>query len=245
VSGVRLLDDPAPAAAERLAAAASAGGQIALAGGSTPRAAYEIAAGLEAEWSGATLWFGDERCVPPDDERSNYRLAAESLLNRIEGAAPRVHRIRGELGSAEAADAYETELREAFGEDPALDLVMLGLGSDGHCASLFPDQPALEERERLAVQVPDAGLPPHVPRVTLTLTAINAAREVLFLVSGEDKAEAAARAFEGGPDPGTPASLVRPQSGSLTVLLDPAAASRMKTAERSPGPTEPERSVRR
>jgi 6-phosphogluconolactonase len=225
---VVLSDDPAGAAAERLAAAA--GGQIALAGGSTPKAAYELAAGMGVDWSSTGFWFGDERAVPPDHEHSNYRMAREALLDRIEPGA--VRRIKGELGHEEAADDYERELHEAFGGDgvPALDLILLGLGPDAHTASLFPNDAALGERERWAAPVETPGMAPLVSRVTLTLPVVNAAREVLFLVSGEDKAEAVGRAFRGAPDPGAPASLVQPESGSLTLLTDPAAARMLELA---------------
>jgi 6-phosphogluconolactonase len=223
-----ILDDPAPEAARRIAAAADTGGHIALTGGSTPQAAYAQAAAMDVDWSGCTLWFGDERCVPPDDERSNYGHARASLLDRLPaGQAPVVHRIEGELGPHEGAAAYEAELGRAFdGALPMFDLLLLGLGPDGHCASLFPDDEALAEQRRLAVGVERPGLAPWVPRVTLTLPVLNAAREVLFLVSGKDKEEAVARAFSGTSRNDAPASLVRPASGSLTVLLDPAAAGR-------------------
>ena len=165
-----VLDDPAGEAAERLAAAASAGGQIALTGGSTARPAYERLAPAEVDWSRCTLWFGDERCVPPADEDSNFGMFRESLLDRLPGEAPDVRRIPGELGPDAGAAAYEHELRAAFGEaSPSIRPVLLGLGPDGHCASLFPGDPALEERERLAVGVARSGLAPWVPRVTLTL----------------------------------------------------------------------------
>ena len=219
-------DDPAARAAERLAQAARAGRHVALSGGSTPRAAYEKAGAMDLDWTGATVWFGDDRCVGPDHEHSNYRMARESLLDAIPAdRAPVVKRIEGERGPHEAADRYEGELREAFaGAMPAIDLMLLGLGPDAHTASLFPNDGALGERERAAVGVETPGMPPLVSRVTLTLAALNAASEVVFLVSGEDKAEAVARAFSGAPDPGAPASLVDPDSGSLTLLLDPAAA---------------------
>jgi 6-phosphogluconolactonase len=225
---IRVLDDPSAEAAELLARHAAAGHHLALTGGSTPRDAYHRAAGMDVDWSRATLWWGDERCVPPDDERSNYGMARAALLEGIVGDPPAVHRIRGELGPAPAAADYEAVLRETFGDGtPSLDLMLLGLGSDGHLASMFPGQPALEERDRLVVGVEEAGLEPFVPRVTLTLPVINAAREVVFLVAGEGKAEAVARAFSGTPDQAIPASLVSPASGSLTVLLDPPAASRL------------------
>jgi 6-phosphogluconolactonase len=224
---LEVLDDPAAGAAERLVAAAAAGGHVALAGGSTPRAAYERAAGAEVDWSRATLWFGDERCVAPDDPRSNYAMVREALLERLAGPAPRVRRVEGELGPDEAARRYDAALRELLGEPPRLDLVLLGVGSDGHCASLFPGRPELEELERSAVGVPQAGLEPWVPRVTLTLSALNAGREVVVLATGAAKADAVARAFGPSPDPALPVARVRPRPGSLTVLLDPPAAERL------------------
>lgn len=228
---LRVLDDPAGALAERLAEAAGSGAHIALTGGSTPRAAYERAAELDADWSGATIWFGDERCVPPDDERSNYAMAKAALLDRLHAGddGPDVHRIRGEAGPHAAADDYERDLQHTLGERmPRLDLVLLGLGSDGHVASLFPGAPALDERERVVVGVEEAGLEPFVPRVTLTLPAIEAAREIVFLVTGAGKAEAVARAFEGERDPSVPASLVAPTDGKLVALLDEAAAAALR-----------------
>ena len=216
--------DPAAAAAERLAEAVADGGHVALAGGSTPRAAYELAAASGVDWSASTLWFGDDRCVPPDHEHSNYRMVREALLERIT-SAPTVKRIAGERGPDEAADAYDAELRAALGEVPRLDLILLGLGPDAHTASLFPGDAALGERERLAVGVPTPGMAPLVSRVTITLPVVNAARDVVFLVSGEDKAEAVACAFSGVQDPSAPASLVRPENGSFTLVADPAAAA--------------------
>jgi 6-phosphogluconolactonase len=235
VTDMLVLEDPAGEVAERLAAAAGAGGQIALTGGSTARLAYERVASREVDWSRCTLWFGDERCVPPGDERSNFGMARDVLFDRLPGEAPDVRRIPGELGPDAGAEAYELELREAFGEQrPRFDLVLLGLGADGHCASLFPGDPALEERERSAVGVERAGLAPWVPRVTLTLPVLNAARHVLFLITGPDKAAATARAFGGRPDPCIPASLVAPADGTLTVLTDRAAAAQLPVSPRSP-----------
>ena len=217
-----VLDDDeaaAEATAERLAEAARAGLEIALTGGSTPRRAYELAASREPDWSRAGAWWGDERCVPPDDERSNYRLARESLLDRL-SRPPRVHRIRGELEPAAAADEYERELGET-----QLDLVLLGIGPDGHVASLFPEAPTLEERRRRVVAA-DAGLEPFVPRVTFTLPVLCNARTVVFLVTGSEKAEAARAAFAKEPSTRTPASLVRAVDGSTVAILDrPAAAA--------------------
>lgn len=234
---LNVLADPAAvaaAAAERLVAAVAAGGHVALAGGSTPAAAYERAAAAAVEWSGATLWFGDERCVPPDDERSNFAMVARALLERLSGPPPRVRRMEGELGPEEAAASYEQALAEELGSGvPRLDLVLLGLGPDGHCASLFPDSPALAVVDRTVVGVARAGLEPFVPRVTLTLATLNAAREVVFMATGESKAAAAARAFGGAPAaPATPAALVAPFEGSLTVLMDAAAAAGLPEAAR-------------
>ena len=229
-----VLDDPVEEAAVRLADAVGAGGQIALTGGSTARPAYERLAAAEVDWSRCTLWFGDERCVPPGDEHSNFGMFRESLLDRLPGKAPDVRRIPGELGPGAGAAAYEQELRTVFGTGiPRFDLVLLGLGPDGHCASLFPGDPALEERERLAVGVARSGLAPWVPRVTLTLPVLNAAHHVLFLVTGADKAAAAARAFSGGPDRSTPASLVAPTDGTLAALMDRAAAEQLPISPRS------------
>jgi 6-phosphogluconolactonase len=215
---VPTAEEAARAAAERLARTAATGGAIALAGGSTPRRAYELAAAIEPDWGAASAWWGDERCVPPDDPRSNYLLAREALLSRLT-RPPEIHRIRGELGAEAAALAYDREL-----EGVGLDLVLLGIGPDGHTASLFPDAPTLAERSRRAVPAEPA-LEPFVPRVTLTLPMLASAREVVFLVSGTDKAEAAERAFGGKPDPGTPASLLRSAAGVTVAILDMAAAA--------------------
>jgi 6-phosphogluconolactonase len=224
---IEVFDDPGAAVAEQLAGAAAAGRHIVLTGGSTPRIAYERCASLGADWSRAILWFGDERCVPPEHEQSNYGMAEKSLLSRVEPAA--VHRMRGELGPGPGADDYELQLRRVFGEGvPELDYILLGLGPDAHCASLFPGDAALGEVERLSVGVEVPGMAPLVSRITLTLPVLNAGREVVFLVSGEEKAEAVARAFGGlRPGPDAPASLVRPRSGSLSVLLDRAAAAQL------------------
>ena len=218
---IRVVDDVAGEVAERLVNAASAGGHIALTGGSTPGVAYERAAGMGANWTRSVLWFGDDRCVPPEDDRSNYKLAKETLLDHVDAT---VHRIEGELGHDEAADRYEQLLRSEVGGDvPALDLILLGLGPDGHCGSIFPGKPAMQVRDRAVVGVPEAGLEPFVPRVTMTLPVFNAGREVMFMVTGENKADAVARAFGGEPREDTPASFVHPPQ--LTVLLDPPAAS--------------------
>jgi 6-phosphogluconolactonase len=138
--------------------------------------------------------------------------------------------MRGERGPHVGADDYERELRETLGEQlPRLDFILLGLGSDAHAASIFPGKPALQEHDRPVVGVEEAGLEPFVPRISLTLPVLNAGREVVFLVAGEDKADAVARAFGGEPSPDVPASLVRPENGTLTLLLDEAAAGRLRS----------------
>jgi 6-phosphogluconolactonase len=229
---IEVHEDPAVAAGGRLAAAAGRGGHLVLAGGSTPRAAYEAAAASGVPWNRVTLWLGDERCVPPDDERANARMVREALLDRLP-APPRLEAPRCAPDLEAGADAYERALRVAFdGGPPRFELVLLGIGPDAHVASLFPGAPALDERERLAVGVREAGMEPFVPRVTLTLSALSASREVVVLVAGEGKAEAVARAFGGDdPGPGAPASLVRPE-GTLTVMCDRAAAGRLAGAAR-------------
>jgi 6-phosphogluconolactonase len=231
MTDVVVRDDPAEEAAGRLAAAVEAGSQIVITGGSSPKGCYERLAERELPWSGATIWFSDERCVPPDDELSNYGMVRTALLDRLPAAdagGPAVKRMLGERGPHAGAEDYERELRETLGEEaPRLDLALLGLGPDAHVASLFPGQPSLQVQDRLAVGVEEAGMEPYVPRVSLTLSVINAARAVVFLVTGEDKADAVARAFGGEPTPDAPGSLVRPHSGELTVLVDPAAASRL------------------
>jgi 6-phosphogluconolactonase len=206
---------------------ARTGGHIVLTGGSTPRAAYQQAAASHDAWPDATLWFGDERCVPPDDELSNYKLADDALFERLRDARPTIHRMRGELGPDAGADDYERQLLEAG--QPPFDLLLLGLGPDAHIASLFPDQATLSERSRLVVGVKQAGHEPLVPRISLTLKALASARSIVFLVSGESKADAVAATFgpEAKPDPHVPASLLLQLADEVTVLLDDAAASRI------------------
>jgi 6-phosphogluconolactonase len=206
-------------AAELLAEAAAGGGHLAVSGGTTPGPAYELAAGLEPDWSRTELWFADERCVLPDDERSNYRLVREGLLDRLQRGPAVEHRIRGELPAEQAAAEYELELRGVV-----LELVLLGIGADGHTASLFPNDPALEEETRRAVAVRR----PDVDRVTLTLPVLREANVVLFLAVGPDKADAVRRAFVEPPSPATPASLVRSSRGTTYAFLDQGAASTLK-----------------
>jgi 6-phosphogluconolactonase len=215
------LEQAASILADTLVEAARAGCAIALTGGHSPGRAYQLAAERQPDWSGASVWWGDERCVPPDDERSNYRLARENLLDRLEAQPAESHRIRGELGADAAADEYDALL-----QDVRLDLVLLGVGPDGHTASLFPHTPALEERERRAVAT-EAKLEPFVDRVTMTIPMLASAAEVVFILTGADKADAAERAFGRLPDPATPASLVRSSDGTTRVVADHAAAARL------------------
>jgi 6-phosphogluconolactonase len=206
---------------DELAEAARSGMSVVLTGGSTPGRAYQLAAEREPDWSAASLWWGDERCVPPEDELSNFRVARENLLDRIEAPPREVQRIRGELGAEEAAQEYDELLRGA-----RLDYLLLGLGPDGHAASLFPGQSTLRERERRAIPA-EAKLEPFVERVTLTLPVLSSAPEVVFIVTGESKAEAVERAFARPPGPETPASLIRSAAGRTRLVADAPAASRL------------------
>jgi 6-phosphogluconolactonase len=207
------------AAAQELAAAARGGFHVALSGGSVA-SAFTGAAEAEPDWSRAELWWSDERCVPPDDPRSNYRLARENLLDRVPQAPRAVHRVRGELEPAQAADVYDEEV-----DGVRLGLAFQGIGPDGHTASLFPNDAALDAHDRRAVAVHRD----DVDRVTLTLRVLCAAETVLFLAFGDAKAEAVRRAFAEEPGPETPASLVRSVQGRTLVLLDRAAAARLSS----------------
>jgi 6-phosphogluconolactonase len=217
----RIHEDADGVAAEVADLLAATNGDVVLTGGSTPRLAYELAAERRPDWSDVSFWWGDERCVGPDDERSNYDLARAALLARVERLGP-VHRIHGELGPARAAALYDEEIG-----DVRLDVVLLGIGPDGHTASLFPRSPALDEQERAAVPA-EAALEPFVPRVTLTPWKLAEAPLVVFLATGRDKAEAVARAFASPPSADTPAGLVRSRNGTTLAVLDRAAASRLQ-----------------
>jgi 6-phosphogluconolactonase len=218
---IRVSDDPSAAVGDVLADQAGRGGSIVLTGGSTPGKAYEHAAALTPDWTDVTLWWGDERCVPPDDDRSNYRLANTTLLSRLSAQPREVHRIRGELEPEAAVD----ELASAL-EGAVLDLLLLGMGPDGHIASLFPGSPQLEVTDRLATHGP-AGLEPWVERVTFTLPTIRAAKRIVFLVTGAQKADVVERAFRGEITPEIPASLTRLAPVPVEVFLDRAAAARI------------------
>ncbi len=216
---------------ERVALDAAPGSRatIALAGGSTPRAAYQQLAGRCPPWGRVAFYFGDERCVPPDAEGSNYGMAREALLDRIPLRPDQVHRVLGELPPEEAAARAEEDLRATVAGTPwpVLDLVLLGMGADGHTASLFPGSPEVEEARRLAVPVHRPQMP-QPWRVSLTLPVLNAARRVLFVVGAGDKAATVRRAIEG--DPSIPAGRVRPVDGTLTWLLTEEAAAEIDRA---------------
>lgn len=232
--------------AVRSAVARRGAWHLALAGGATPRGLYARLAQEPfrdaVDWRRAHVFFGDERCVPPDHPDSNHAMALETLLSWVPLSRGAIHRIRGEAAPQRAAALYEREIRRIMeGATPRLDVVLLGMGADGHTASLFPGSPALEERARLAVAA-ESPKPPRA-RVTLTLRALNAARFVLFLVAGPEKADAAARVLEESPATPTrsllPAARVRPARGRVLWLLDRAAASRLQRALIMPRPPSP------
>jgi len=222
-------DSLAAEAAQRFAAAAATGiserGRfvVALSGGSTPGPTYELLASepfaSRVDWPRVHVVWGDERSVPPDHPDSNYRMASETLLDHVPIPRENVHRIKGELEPEEAATRYWSELAGVLGEGGRIDLVVLGLGTDGHTASLFPGTTALEERDLAVVAVYSERLATW--RVTLTPSIINAAREVIFLVAGAGKAVVLARVRAGE---ALPAGLVQPQAGKLTWLVDRDAA---------------------
>jgi 6-phosphogluconolactonase len=203
---------------------------VALAGGSTPRRAYELLGSDEfksrVDWSRVHLYFGDERNVPPDSQESNYHMVNEALLSRVVIPAANVHRIEGEVDGTESAESYEAELKVFFGKVdwPRFDLVLLGMGADGHTASLFPRNAALKEETKwvVATRQPQSGQ----DRISLTLPVINHAARVTFMVTGTEKAATLARVLRGASaDEALPAQKVRPVNGVLEWLVDRAAAS--------------------
>jgi 6-phosphogluconolactonase len=205
-----------------------------LSGGMTPRILYRI---LDRpprwghiDWTRTVIWFGDERTVPPDDVKSNFWVANGALLDRVPLQSGAIHRIRGEIEVEEAAREYEGEIRAVFPEGiPRFDLVLLGVGSDGHTASIFPASPALTETERLVL--PARAPEPPVDRVTMTLSVLNAAREIAFLITGPRKAEAfewVIRERLKGAKAKLPAALVSPTDGRLHWFADRAAAPFLK-----------------
>ena len=208
--------------------------RIAISGGSTPKAAFELLADpaepwrRRMPWESLDLYWVDERCVPPEDAASNYRMTREAMLDHVPLDPGQIHRIEGELAPEEAAARYEEEIRSSFafeaGQCPHFDLVALGLGADGHTASLFPHTEALHEVSRTvaANRVPQL----DTSRITLTWPAINRARSVFFLVSGPDKAPVLKEVLTGPRDPERlPSQLIWPSSGILTLILDKAAAA--------------------
>ncbi|HEV7365280.1 MAG TPA: 6-phosphogluconolactonase [Gemmatimonadales bacterium] len=205
---------------------------LALAGGSTPRDAYARLATDDfarwVEWERVHVLWGDERCVPPDDPRSNYRMAKEALLDRVPIPAQQIHRIRGEDPPEKAAAEYERELR-ALLDGEGLDLALLGLGEDGHTASLFPGQPAVHATERWVVAVPAP--PGNLWRVTLTPAVLGLAKHVTFVVSGASKSLRLAQVLQGPFTPDLlPAQAIRPRQGVLTWMVDQAAGSQLRPA---------------
>lgn len=225
------LADEAAARIERVALDTPPGEQatIALAGGGTPRAAYQQLAGRCPPWGRVEFFFGDERCVPPDDEGSNYGMAREALLDRIPLRASQVHRVPGELPPEEAARRAEEDLRASVpgAPYPVFDMVLLGMGPDGHTASLFPGAPELDEMRRLMVPVHRPDLP-QPWRVSITMPVINAARRVLVMVGNPEKAAMVRRAIAG--DPAIPAGRLRP-AGRLTWLVTEDAAAELERPE--------------
>jgi 6-phosphogluconolactonase len=206
---------------------------LVLAGGSTPEKAYELLAGPEfinrIDWAHCELYFGDERVVPHDDPRSNYAMANRALLAKVPIPPENVIPIPTDRGTAaECATAFEQVLRKRFETLPQFDLVLLGLGDDGHTASLFPGKPALTETTAWATGSTPGVLPPPVDRVTLTFPVLNAARAVLFLVTGEKKAEVVHTLLKTDPPvSAAPAIGVQPTTGTLTWLFDAAAATQL------------------
>ncbi|HKC63519.1 MAG TPA: 6-phosphogluconolactonase [Pyrinomonadaceae bacterium] len=238
---VLTFDNPqevARAAAERFIeiarAAIDARGRfsVALSGGSTPKRAYELLAGGDygdkLDWSKVHIFFGDERCVPPDDAESNYRMANEAMLSRLPIPAKNIHRIQGVGDPVANARLYEDELRTFFNDAawPHFDLVLLGMGDDGHTASLFPGSAALNELEAwVAANWVEKF---NAYRITLTLPAINHAANIAFLVTGESKAERLAEVLSGeSSSEQLPSQLIKPLNGSLEWLIDKAAGARI------------------
>jgi 6-phosphogluconolactonase len=206
---------------------------VALSGGSTPKTFYSLLASdtyrKEVDWTKMHVFWADERCVPPEDRESNYRLVFETLLSALPVPVENIHRVRGEASPDEAARLYDEDLRAFFrgGQVPVFDLAVLGAGVDGHTASLFPGSDALRERSRFALPVrPAAG---RAARVTLTLPVLNNAAHVLVLVSGPSKAGVIQEIFEAGNAKQLPAGFLRPVNGTLEWFLDRDAASMIRS----------------
>ncbi|HXC97151.1 MAG TPA: 6-phosphogluconolactonase [Edaphobacter sp.] len=216
--------------------------RIAISGGTTPKTMFALLANpaepflTQVPWDKVELYWVDERCVPPDNAESNYRMTNEALLSKVPLPAQRVHRMEGELEPEVAAARYESTIRNTFrlegAETPTFDLVLLGMGDDGHTASLFPHTEALNEMSHIVVAN-------HVPqkdtwRITLTWPVINQGREVAFLIEGAGKAQVVDDVFLGHYQPEThPSQLIRPASGRLKLLLDAAAAAKLPKPDNS------------
>lgn len=226
---------------------ASASGvfNVALSGGSTPRGLYTLLAdknqsfGDRIPWQRTHIFWGDERCVPTDNPESNYRIAWETLLSHVPVSPGNIHRVlTEEHDPAVVAHDYERLVRRHFhlgpGQLPRFDLILLGMGADGHTASLFLDSSALKENEKLVSAVWDAHKKIH--RITFTFPVLNNAANIYFMVAGADKAEAVRKALEGGPDSDIPAQGVRPVNGNLLWLLDSAAAGKLRPHVDPSGP---------
>lgn len=221
--------------------AASSAGRftVALSGGSTPRALYALLASdrfrSRVPWSKVHLFWGDERCVPPDHPESNYRMAREALLDQISIPAGNIHRMPAEYENpGDAAAEYEETLKAFFrvpvGQWPRFDLILLGMGEDGHTASLFPGTAALAEQERWVAANYVEKLVTH--RLTLTVPVINHAANVVFLISGESKASVLREVLEGGYQPQRfPSQFIRPEGGRLLFILDRGAAKELTSVE--------------
>lgn len=215
--------------------------RIAISGGSTPKATFALLADPAGPWAATIPWnkidlfWVDERSVGPEDKDSNYRMTNEALLSKVPLPPQQVHRIEGELDPEEAAAKYESVIRREFrlegAEAPRFDVIWLGMGDDGHTASLFPHTEGLHELGRIVIAN-------HVPqkdtwRITLTRTVINEANDVVFLIGGADKADPLEHVLYGEYDPETlPTQLIQPRNGSLTMLLDQKAAAKLP----KPGP---------
>lgn len=206
---------------------------IALAGGSTPKKLYALLASepyrSQVDWGLVEVFWGDERCVPPDHPDSNFRMAQEELLSKVPIPVSQIHRMPAEQPDHDAAArAYAAEIQRVFGTSgiPHFDLIQLGMGPEGHTASLFPHQASLHEQQRLVIPVTTPKPPPD--RLTFTPPLLNAARHVLFMVTGAEKADALHAILEGDYQPDEyPAQIVRPTNGEVTWMLDTAAASKL------------------
>jgi 6-phosphogluconolactonase len=205
---------------------------FALSGGTTPRKLYGLLATepyrSQIDWERVEIFWSDERCVPSDDAECNYHLAQEVMFSKLALSASQIHRMPAdEADRHAAAEKYSREMQRVFGEAlPHFDLIQLGMGPEGHTASLFPHQPALHEQLRLVMSVTVPKPPP--PRLTFTPPVLNAARHILFLVTGSEKADAIQAVLQGNYQPDEfPAQIVQPPQGEVTWMLDSAAAAKL------------------